>query len=122
MSTKKHSAGPWRHSDEDGQPIRGKHRKFPICYMDTGDTMNDADIRLICAAPALLALAKNALSYLPRQEYLQACAIIAEAENDAAALDAAKAYDLTEVTTDPEWENSVSKRIVHIEDAEGSKT
>ena len=43
-----------------------------------------------------------------------------EAENDAAALDAAKAYDLTEVTTDPEWENSVSKRIVHIEDAEGN--
>jgi hypothetical protein len=43
-----------------------------------------------------------------------------EAENDAAALDAAKAYDLSEVTTDPEWENSVCKRIVYIEDVEGN--
>jgi hypothetical protein len=43
-----------------------------------------------------------------------------EAESDAAALDAAKAYDLSEVTTDPEWQNSVSKRIVYIEDAEGN--
>jgi hypothetical protein len=49
--------------------------------MDTGGVIRDADIALICAAPALLALAKNALGYLPRQEYLQACAIIAEAEN-----------------------------------------
>jgi hypothetical protein len=43
-----------------------------------------------------------------------------EAEDDAAALDAAKAYDLSEVTVDPEWENSVSKRIVHIEDPAGN--
>jgi hypothetical protein len=43
-----------------------------------------------------------------------------EARNDAAALKAAKAYDLSEVTTDPEWENSVCKRIVHIEDPEGN--
>jgi hypothetical protein len=43
-----------------------------------------------------------------------------EAENDAAALDAAKAYNLSEVTNDPVWENSVSKRIVYIEDAEGN--
>jgi len=42
-----------------------------------------------------------------------------EAEDDAAALEAAKAYDISEVTNDPEWENSVSKRIVHIEDPEG---
>ncbi len=42
-----------------------------------------------------------------------------EAEDDAAALEVAKAYDLSEVTNDPEWENSVCKRIVHIEDAEG---
>ena len=40
-----------------------------------------------------------------------------EAENDAGALDAARGYDLSEVTTDPEWENSVCRRIVHIEDA-----
>jgi hypothetical protein len=50
--------------------------------MDTGDEINEADIRLICAAPALLALAKNALGYLPRQGYLQACAIIADAESE----------------------------------------
>lgn len=43
-----------------------------------------------------------------------------EAENDAGALEAARGYDLSEVTTDPEWENSVCKRIVHIEDAEGN--
>jgi hypothetical protein len=42
-----------------------------------------------------------------------------EAEDDAAALEAAKVYDLSEVTTDAEWENSVCKRIVHIEDPEG---
>ncbi len=41
-----------------------------------------------------------------------------EAEDDAAALEAAKAYDLSEITTDPEWENSVCKRIVYIKDAE----
>jgi hypothetical protein len=41
------------------------------------------------------------------------------AEDDAAALDAAKAYDLSDVTNDPEWENSACKRIVYIEDAEG---
>ena len=82
MITERHTAAPWKHSNEDGQPIIGKDREFPICYMDTGDEWNEADIRLICAAPALLALAKNALSYLPRQEYLQACAIIADAENE----------------------------------------
>lgn len=42
-----------------------------------------------------------------------------EAKDDAAAIEAAKAYDLTEVTTDAEWENSVSKRIVHIEGPDG---
>jgi hypothetical protein len=43
-----------------------------------------------------------------------------EAQDDAAALEAAKAYDASEVTTDPEWENSVCKRIVHIEDPDGN--
>lgn len=43
-----------------------------------------------------------------------------EARNVAAALKAAKAYDLSEVITDPEWENSVCRRIVHIEDPEGN--
>lgn len=43
-----------------------------------------------------------------------------EAEDDAAALEAAKTYDLAEVTIDPEWENSVCKRIVHIEDPAGN--
>lgn len=42
-----------------------------------------------------------------------------EAEDDASALEAAQAYDLSDVTTDPEWENSVCKRIVHIEDHQG---
>jgi hypothetical protein len=42
-----------------------------------------------------------------------------EAENDAAALEAAKAYDLSDITNDAEWENSVCKRIVHIEDPNG---
>lgn len=39
-----------------------------------------------------------------------------QAESDDAALEAAKAYDISEVTLDPEWENSVSKRIVFIDD------
>ncbi len=43
-----------------------------------------------------------------------------EAPNDAAALEAARAYDLSDVTNDPEWENSVCRRIVHIEDPEGN--
>lgn len=43
-----------------------------------------------------------------------------EAEDDAAALEAARDYDLSEVTIDPEWENSVCKRIVHIEDPAGN--
>jgi hypothetical protein len=43
-----------------------------------------------------------------------------EAKDDAAALEAAKVYDLSEVTLDPEWENSVCKRIVYIEDQEGN--
>jgi hypothetical protein len=47
------------------------------------------------------------------------CAQI-EAEDDTAALEAAKAYDLSEVTNDPECENSVCKRIVYIEDPEGN--
>lgn len=42
-----------------------------------------------------------------------------EADNDAAALEAAKAYDLSEVTTDAEWENSACRRIVWIEDQDG---
>lgn len=42
-----------------------------------------------------------------------------EAESDTAALEAAKAYDLSEVATDPDWEYAACKRIVHIEDAEG---
>jgi hypothetical protein len=42
-----------------------------------------------------------------------------EAENDVAALEVAKAYDLSEVTTDPEWGYSVCKRIVYIEDPNG---
>lgn len=46
------------------------------------------------------------------------CATI-EAEDDAAALEAAKAYDHSEVTNDPEWENSVCERIVYIEDQDG---
>lgn len=52
--TRKHSAAPWRHVNEDGEPVRGKYRKFPICYMDTGAEIYEADIRLICAAPELL--------------------------------------------------------------------
>jgi hypothetical protein len=42
------------------------------------------------------------------------------AENDAAALEAAKACPLFEVTNDAEWENSACKRIVYIQDAEGN--
>jgi len=43
-----------------------------------------------------------------------------EAEDDADALEAARAYDISEIANDPEWENSVCKRIVHIEDAAGN--
>ena len=42
-----------------------------------------------------------------------------KAQNHRAALEAAKAYDLSEVTTDPSWENAACKRIVHIIDAKG---
>jgi hypothetical protein len=42
-----------------------------------------------------------------------------EAENDEAALEAAKACDISEVTNDPSWGNSVSKRIVYMQDADG---
>jgi hypothetical protein len=41
-----------------------------------------------------------------------------EAADDNAALEAAMAYDFSEVTTDPEWENSGCRRIVHIKDAD----
>jgi hypothetical protein len=43
-----------------------------------------------------------------------------EAEDHNAALEAAKAYDLSEVTNDPAWEYSACKRVVHIEDPEGN--
>ena len=43
-----------------------------------------------------------------------------EAEDDNAALEAAKAYDLSEVTNDPSWEYSACKRIVNIEDPQGN--
>jgi hypothetical protein len=43
-----------------------------------------------------------------------------EAKDDSTALETAKAYDLSAVTLDPEWENSVCKRIVYIEDHEGN--
>jgi hypothetical protein len=42
-----------------------------------------------------------------------------EAENDAAAVEAAKAFDLSDVTDDPAWEYSVCRRIVNIEDTDG---
>ncbi len=41
------------------------------------------------------------------------------AKNDAAALEAAKAYPLSQVTIDAEWQNSACKRIVSIEDPDG---
>ena len=47
------------------------------------------------------------------------CATI-EAENDDAALEAAKAFDHSAVTNDPEWENSVCARIVYLEDPDGN--
>jgi hypothetical protein len=43
-----------------------------------------------------------------------------KAENDAAAITLAKDYDLSEVTIDAEWENSVCRRIIRIEDSEGT--
>jgi hypothetical protein len=43
-----------------------------------------------------------------------------EANDHAAALEAAKAYDLSQVTNHGEWGNSACRRIVHIEDAEGN--
>jgi hypothetical protein len=42
------------------------------------------------------------------------------ADSDAAVLDAAKAYKISEVTNDAEWENSSCKRIVWIEDPDGN--
>ena len=43
-----------------------------------------------------------------------------QAEDDAAALEAARTYDLSEVTNDAEWENSACKRIVWIEGPDGN--
>jgi hypothetical protein len=42
------------------------------------------------------------------------------AKNDVAALETARTYPLSEVTNDAEWENSACKRIVYIQDAEGT--
>jgi hypothetical protein len=42
------------------------------------------------------------------------------AESQSAALDAAKAYKISEVTNDPEWENSSCKRIVWMEGPDGN--
>ena len=81
MKTEKHTKAPWKHSNEDGEPILGTGREFPICYMDTGDEINEADIRLICAAPQLLEFVKFSLKYVPRQEALQAGAWVSEIEN-----------------------------------------
>jgi hypothetical protein len=39
-----------------------------------------------------------------------------KARNAAAALKAAKAYDLSQITNDPDWQNSACKRIVYIQD------
>jgi hypothetical protein len=43
-----------------------------------------------------------------------------KAKDDAAALELAKAYDLSQVTNDGQWGNSACKRIVNIEDSEGN--
>jgi hypothetical protein len=45
---------------------------------------------------------------------------VIEAKDDAAALEVAKAYDLSNLTYDPEWENSVCKRIVYLDDQDGN--
>jgi len=42
-----------------------------------------------------------------------------EAENDDAALEAAKAYDQGDVAKEPEWSYAGCLRIIHIEDPEG---
>ena len=43
-----------------------------------------------------------------------------DAVDDAEALAAAKAYDLSDVACDPDWKNSTCKRIVTIEDESGN--
>ena len=47
-------------------------------------------------------------------------AVEIKARNAAAALKAAKAYDLSQVTNDPDWSNSACTRIVHIQDPDGN--
>jgi hypothetical protein len=42
-----------------------------------------------------------------------------KARNEAAALDAARDYDLSEVAIYPDWRNGVCKRIIHIEGPRG---
>jgi hypothetical protein len=43
-----------------------------------------------------------------------------EAANDAAAIAAAKAFNVRDVTDDPAWSSTVCVRIVHIEDEQGN--
>ena len=43
-----------------------------------------------------------------------------EAQDDAAVLKAATAYDFSGVATDAEWQNSGCRRIVHVKDSDGN--
>jgi hypothetical protein len=71
MTSAKHSAAPRRHTNKDGQPILTKGREFPVCYLDTGSDINEVGIRLLCAAPELLA-ALAALARLADREAAEA--------------------------------------------------
>jgi len=62
------------HTDEDGD-----HETLIADIFGEHDWAA-ANARLLRAAPALLAVAENALCYLPRQEYLQVCAVITDAK------------------------------------------
>jgi hypothetical protein len=80
-----HTPGPWatyrlaRDSDlKERLIVVTRDGETEIC----GVIHNEADACLIAAAPELLAIAQFALDYLDGQEYLQACAIIASAQNE----------------------------------------
>jgi len=81
MTNATHTPGPWIYTGvfcPEGEISysvhQAKNAPFPIAH----DIQTEANVRLIAAVPALLAVAENVLCYLPSQEDLQVCVVIAD--------------------------------------------
>jgi hypothetical protein len=93
MTNAAHMSGPWIHeynpyTAQDGKEIPAfqVHGEEKVCEINEDRPVEEqeANARLIAAAPELLAVAEFALDHLQGQDYLQACAIIAKAKGGAA--------------------------------------